>query len=248
MEDHALLAKLTEREKVCLRQWLERKSAKEIAADLQISHHAVEKRLKMARTKLGATSSLEAARMLGEEEGYGRAVAQRPDLASSSLAIQIATNRPLIFGAVAMGIFVAATLTFIMQPAGQTIATQQSGAPTREYDDQLDSTLSSLIAAAEIGPHGEVFLNRPVGDQRYSELNSGRYWQISCQGQEHFPSKSLGDRRLKVSGQKASAKPSHYDSNQFPNESLRIAERTTRLQGSAVECQFAVARSRDKSR
>lgn len=57
MDDRNSLSRLTEREKVCLRQWLQHKSAKEIAADLGISHHAVEKRLKMARMKLGATSS-----------------------------------------------------------------------------------------------------------------------------------------------------------------------------------------------
>ena len=76
MDDRERLSRLTEREKLCLRQWLQHKSAKEIAADLGISHHAVEKRLKMARTKLGATSSLEAARMLGEAERYGQAVTQ----------------------------------------------------------------------------------------------------------------------------------------------------------------------------
>src|SRR5438309_5724100 len=85
MDDRGSLSRLTEREKVCLRQWLQHKSAKEIAADLGISHHAVEKRLKMARTKLGATSSLEAARMLRDAEGYGQAVAQSPDLASGIL-------------------------------------------------------------------------------------------------------------------------------------------------------------------
>jgi DNA-binding CsgD family transcriptional regulator len=55
MADRESLPRLTERERVCLRQWLQHKSAKEIAGDLGISHHAVEKRLKMARTKLGAT-------------------------------------------------------------------------------------------------------------------------------------------------------------------------------------------------
>jgi len=49
MDGRDSVARLTEREKVCLRQWLQHKSAKEIAAELCISHHAVEKRLKMAR-------------------------------------------------------------------------------------------------------------------------------------------------------------------------------------------------------
>lgn len=64
------LAKLTEREKVCLRLWLQHKSAKEIAVDLGISHHAVEKRLKVARLKLGVASSLQAAQMLDAAEGH----------------------------------------------------------------------------------------------------------------------------------------------------------------------------------
>ena len=90
MDGRESLSRLTEREKVCLRQWLQHKSAKEIAADLGISHHAVEKRLKMARTKLGATSSLEAARMLGGAEGYGRTVPQSPDLVSDALPLHSA--------------------------------------------------------------------------------------------------------------------------------------------------------------
>ncbi len=69
MEKGDRLARLTERERECLRQWLQHKSAKEIAIDLGISHHAVEKRLKMARMKLDAASSLQAARMLGAAEG-----------------------------------------------------------------------------------------------------------------------------------------------------------------------------------
>ena len=73
--------RLTDREKECLRQWLEHKTAKEIALDLGVSHHAVEKRLKMARTKLSVATSLEAARLLAEAEGYDPTVAQSPDLA-----------------------------------------------------------------------------------------------------------------------------------------------------------------------
>ncbi len=98
MDDRRSLSRLTEREKVCLRQWLQHKSAKEIAADLGISHHAVEKRLKMARTKLGATSSLEAARMLRDAEGYGQAVAQSPDLVSDARPPQSGFTLSTVFG------------------------------------------------------------------------------------------------------------------------------------------------------
>jgi len=107
---------LTEREKVCLRQWLQHKSAKEIAADLGISHHAVEKRLKMARIKLGAGSSLEAARLLVEAEGYGQAAPQSPDLVSDVRPLHSAITRIAVLGAAIM-IFVGAILLALLHPA-----------------------------------------------------------------------------------------------------------------------------------
>ena len=76
----AAIARLTAKERECLRLWLEHKTAKEIALDLGISHHAVEKRLKMARTKLDVATSLEAARLLAEAEGYDRTVAGPAEL------------------------------------------------------------------------------------------------------------------------------------------------------------------------
>ena len=117
MEDRNSLSRLTEREKICLRQWLQHKSAKEIAADLGISHHAVEKRLKMARTKLGATSSLEAARMLGEAEGYGQAVPQSPDLVSDALPLHSAFTRLSVLGVAIMILVGAIVLGLHLQPA-----------------------------------------------------------------------------------------------------------------------------------
>lgn len=53
---------LTERQQQCLQGFLERKTAKVIGRELGISHHAVEQHLKAARRKLGAESTLEAAR------------------------------------------------------------------------------------------------------------------------------------------------------------------------------------------
>ena len=131
MDDRGSLSRLTEREKVCLRQWLQHKSAKEIAADLGISHHAVEKRLKMARTKLGATSSREAARMLGEAEGYGQAVTQSPDLVSDALPLHSAFTRPTVLGVVIMILVGAIVLGLLLQPAASSQAGNKEpvGAP-----------------------------------------------------------------------------------------------------------------------
>ncbi len=80
------LARLTDNEKECLRRRLLPQTAKEMAIDLGISPHAVEKRLKMARAKLGLASSLEAARLLVAAEGYGRLGPQASDLAPTPQA------------------------------------------------------------------------------------------------------------------------------------------------------------------
>ena len=55
---------LTDRERQCLRLVFERLRPKEIGRELGISHHTVNGHLQQAMRKLGATSSLEAARLL----------------------------------------------------------------------------------------------------------------------------------------------------------------------------------------
>src|SRR3982750_50063 len=55
--------KLSPRQEECLRGVLELKSAKQIARDLGISPHAVEKHLRVSREKYGVGTSAEAARM-----------------------------------------------------------------------------------------------------------------------------------------------------------------------------------------
>lgn len=147
----------------------------------------------------------------------------------------------------------AFALTAVVASGGGTayagnegLATTQTALLTREYDQQLDHMLTAMIGSAEIGPDGNVFFNRAPGDQRFLEANSGFYWQISGEGQEAFASRSLWDRKLKVSGRKTWSQALYYDSDQFPNERLRVAERTVRLPGSDAEWQFIVARSRDE--
>ncbi len=115
MEDPNRTAKLTEREKDSLRRWLEHKTAKEIAIDLGISHHAVEKRLKMARTKLGVGSSLEAARLLADEERSGQTVPQPADLQTGTEPRKAWPPRPFAFGVIAM--LLLTVFVFALAPA-----------------------------------------------------------------------------------------------------------------------------------
>lgn len=110
------LTRLTEREKDCLRRWLDHQTAKEMALDLGISPFAVEKRLKMARAKLGATSSLDAARLLAAAEGYGRLGAEPPDLASGdSLSHKRLPGTLVLAGGICMSLVVIALVALATQ-------------------------------------------------------------------------------------------------------------------------------------
>jgi signal transduction histidine kinase len=115
---------------------------------------------------------------------------------------------------------------------------------TRAFDEQLGYMMTAMIGSAEIGPDGEVFFNRPLGDQRFLEPNSGLYWQISAKGHEDFPSRSLWDRSLKADVDRSDVRPRIYDSDQFAGEPLRVLERAIILPGSDTRWWFAVAASR----
>lgn len=115
---------------------------------------------------------------------------------------------------------------------------------TDQFDEQLEYVLTSMIGSAEIGPEGEVYFNRALGDQRFLEPNSGLYWQISGDGHESWPSRSLWDRTLELSGERHDYRPRYYNTEQFEEEPLRVVERTLRLPGSNTEWQFAVAAAR----
>src|SRR5690606_33456903 len=115
---------------------------------------------------------------------------------------------------------------------------------TQQFDQRLEYILTAMVASTEIGPDGEVFFNRPLGDQQFLEPNSGMYWQISGEGQEDYPSRSLWDRTLELRDEGFHPEPIMYDSNQFPQDPLRIVQRSVELPGSSTQWLYAVAGSR----
>jgi signal transduction histidine kinase len=119
-----------------------------------------------------------------------------------------------------------------------------SSAITSNFDAQLDFVLTAMISSAEIGPENEVIFNRELADQRFLEPYSGLYYQISGEGAETFPSRSLWDRRLEVRPH-TDTDVHAYDSEEFSTEKLRVVERDVRLPGSPVRWRFQVAQSRD---
>ena len=117
------------------------------------------------------------------------------------------------------------------------------------FDNQLVYMLNSMVDASDIGPDGEVRFTRTPADQRFVQAYSGLYFQISGAGADTFPSRSLWDRRLRVSTTHVDIKPHLYDSNEFSTadhpEPLRIVERDVKLPGSDIWWRYQVAESRE---
>ena len=127
------------------------------------------------------------------------------------------------------------------------------------FDGQLVYMLNSMVDASEIGPQGEVRFSRSPAEQRFIQPYSGLYYQVtdvpadSCRLHVEStlcdPSRSLWDRRLKITDDHFDVKPHLYDSDEFwdpvRKERLRIAERDVILPGSDVRWRFQVAESRE---
>jgi signal transduction histidine kinase len=127
------------------------------------------------------------------------------------------------------------------------------------FDGQLVYMLNSMVDASEIGPQGEVRFSRSPAEQRFIQPYSGLYYQVtdvpadSCRLHVEStlcdPSRSLWDRRLKITDDHFDIKPHLYDSDEFwdpvRKERLRIAERDVILPGSDVRWRFQVAESRE---
>ena len=116
---------------------------------------------------------------------------------------------------------------------------------TRNFDSGLEYVLIAMIRSSEIGPDGEVRLIEPLGDQRFLEPYSGLYWQISGGNQEPYRSRSLWERTLKAPTPHVDNQIHTYDSNQFPDEELRVLERNVILPGSRTNWRYQIAQSRE---
>ena len=148
-----------------------------------------------------------------------------------------------------MIVVAALWITALLLTGGFALDRVLSRSIVDSFDEQLQLILKGMMGAAEIGPDGEVRFSRPPADQRFIEPYSGLYFQISGSGADTFASRSLWDRRLRVSTAHVDLKPHLYDSNEFSTpghgEALRIAERDIILPGSNVRWRFQVAQSRE---
>ena len=145
-----------------------------------------------------------------------------------------------------MGFIAAVWIIVLLLGGGIALERTLTRQVEANFDEQLEYQLTSMVASAEIDSFGEVWFYRTLGDQRFLEPNSGLYWQISGEGYDPYPSRSLWDRTLDLRGGEAGddhfdSEVHFYDSSQFSGEPLRIAERTVILPGSETRWTFAVA-------
>ncbi|WP_341208465.1 EF-hand domain-containing protein [uncultured Sphingomonas sp.] len=146
---NVMLARLTESEKECLRRRLLPQTAKEMALDLGISPHAVEKRLKMARAKLGVSSSLDAARLLAASEGYQPLVPHASDLSGGGASGEAGAVAVPQVGAGArtlptQGLFMITILALLASVAQDVPAADPSASPM--FDEK-----GRTVAARKVG-------------------------------------------------------------------------------------------------
>ncbi|WP_249340620.1 helix-turn-helix transcriptional regulator [Sphingomonas sp. 2SG] len=158
----AAIRRLTDGERECLRRCLAHQTAKEMAIDLGVSPHAVEKRLKMARAKLGLSSSLEAARLVAADDASNRLV---PETSGLSRATAIVEEVPAAFsppsstrgerrhsiyitpGAILMILVAAAALLVWLQASGH--AGQQALQPGAGDAPSAVSTTATPLPGTE---------------------------------------------------------------------------------------------------
>ena len=162
-------------------------------------------------------------------------------------AVAAKGKRPHVGSLTRRMIVVAALwITALLLLGGFALDRILTGTIVRNFDEQLEYVLNTgLVAASEIGPEGEVRFNRQPADQRFIEPYSGLYFQVSGEGADTFPSRSLWDRRLRVDDGHQDINVHIYNSDEFADEPLRIAERDVILPGSKVRWRFQVAQSRE---
>jgi signal transduction histidine kinase len=144
-----------------------------------------------------------------------------------------------------MILIAAGWISMLLLGGGLALDRVLTSAVTSNFDAGLEYVMTQMIASAEIGPDGEVRLNRPMGDQRFLEPYSGMYWQISGEGFDLFRSRSLWDQALRVNPAHGDEKSHFYDSYELPDEQLRIVERDIYLPTSKTRWRFQVAQGRE---
>ncbi len=143
----------------------------------------------------------------------------------------------LIVGGIA-AILVALTIA----GAGLTLLFERH--VTRTIGNDLDVYLKQLVAGIDVDAQGQVVVNTPPADPRFSEPLSGLYWQVSGGGGLLLRSRSLWDTALKLPEDVPSPGEVHHHIVPGPAKTrLLVSERRVLLtmSGRRVPVRVAVA-------
>jgi DNA-binding CsgD family transcriptional regulator len=185
----AAILRLTTAERECLKRCLSHQTAKQMALDLGISPHAVEKRLKMARAKLGLSSSLEAAKLVESVERSGRLGPHSSDLPSGNArpdevgSVAAPRNETawitrrhrvyVVSGAMLMSVLAAVALIIGLQSSGTvegqttpsaSVTSAPLAAPAAEPTAGTEAALRSLVAGLASGSPDYDKLSPPFAE------------------------------------------------------------------------------------
>jgi signal transduction histidine kinase len=145
-----------------------------------------------------------------------------------------------------MIVVASATLLLLLTAGGYTLDTTLTRTLTDNSDEQMTLVLNAMLSSTQVNDAGEVEFERPLGDQRFLESESGHYWQISAPGHKTLRSRSLLGRSLHVDAHHHDMNSHYYDSEELAPEHLRIVERDVKLPFSATIWRFQVAQHDDE--
>jgi DNA-binding CsgD family transcriptional regulator len=167
----AAVLRLTKAERECLKRCLSHQTAKQMALDLGVSPHAVEKRLKMARAKLGLSSSLDAAKLVETLERSHRLGPYSSDLPSATAGADEQASLPaprdrtawiarhrayLVPGTLLMSVLAAVALVIGVQTSGAVEGptsppARAASAPPAAPAPGTEAALRGLVAGLASG-------------------------------------------------------------------------------------------------
>ena len=131
-------------------------------------------------------------------------------------------------------------ITAALAAGGFQLSSMFEGSAERSFEARLEVYLDSLIAVSRTGAAGQIELARGLGEPRFTQPNSGWYWQISGPDGPILRSRSLWDMTLSPRAREDGAvRASEFSGPDGRN--LRLAERTVTLPSFPHRLRYMVA-------
>lgn len=186
---------LTEKEKETLRLIVRGHDAKSMARELSLSVHTINERLRIARRKLGVTSSREAGRLLLESEGgdpQNLADKELGDASPPSPGNQwlIGPRRARLFGGIVMSVL--AILLVLSSPLVEQSDDPGSPQVAATSDAEVESAARDWLALVDKGIWQESF---DAAGASFREVNTVEGWSNASK-QVRTPLGAMQSREL----------------------------------------------------